>query len=261
MTWYDKNKIISTSNSYDVAQALGMKLRKSGNKYFISCPGHLSRMGKIDAHDTNAYLTKHGYYCAACGCAVNNIDMVMEVRNYSFFEALDFVADLYGGKDLFIDETKNDNIKIKKNGKDINFKKIRTLTWDEQFLLNLNPKYENWLYPIQCYNYKPQEETVKKTFFKNGNEINEWIVSESKPVNFTLSFLAQKDYPMYISLVVRKCFEQLDNIDSVITELQKPEEEGEEYAVSLNYILRQKRKKIWDIVNNYSEEINKITAI
>lgn len=259
MIWYDKNKIIETSNGFEVAQALGLKMRKSGSKYFILCPGHIYRKGTPDSHDTNAYITKHGYCCKSCGCAVNTINMTMEVKGCSFMEALDFVADLYGGKDLFIDETKSNDIKIKRKGKEINYKKINIINWEEQLLLGLNPKYEKWLNPIQCYAEKPEEETIKRTCYKDKNtEINEWLVSESRPIDLSLSSLAQNNYLAYLSLITRKCLEKLDIIDSVISEFKDAENSGEEYAVSINYILNQKRNKIWKILDIHSKEIDKM---
>ena len=127
--WYDADKIIRESNSLNVAKALGMEIRKRGKVYNIFCPGHKMRSHKEDRHMGNAYLTPHGYKCEACGVCVNTVKMAMEVAGFNYKEALEFVADVNGGREFYYDEEKNkDNYSYDKKKKYDENKKDRKST-------------------------------------------------------------------------------------------------------------------------------------
>jgi hypothetical protein len=74
-----------------VAEALGIQMRKSGKRVEILCPSH------NDKHFGSCFLTKTGYKCFACGAAGDVYRMVQAARHVEFPEAVEFIADLYGG--------------------------------------------------------------------------------------------------------------------------------------------------------------------
>lgn len=83
---------------YTVAYALSLPIVKKGMYDFIPCPGHSNRTGKPDRNATNAKLCESpkGYYCFACGQFVPMIDMVQEVLDCDFNEAVNFIGDNCG---------------------------------------------------------------------------------------------------------------------------------------------------------------------
>ena len=265
--FYDKDRILEDSNALLVAQALHMQVVKKGKNHFIPCPGHLARKGHIDHNIGNAYLTQRGYYCSSCGEFVNNIKMVMEVENFSYSEALEFVADVNGGKEFYIDEARTQEANQWNESSDTDSVKaeaemsrkrnqIKMITWQEQQLIGLAPcSYESQYFPIQVYFEKPKEETMLFSKFSGNTETwkKEWIVSD-RSQGMSLAKLYNEDYEAYLWLVVEKC----SGVLKILKEAEEPLSKScHEFSVNLYYIFRKQRKEIEKILKKHQKALNK----
>lgn len=99
----DLRTLEEDADPVEILNALGVKIYPRGNRNFICCPGHEFRLGRKDLNPTNAVLTERGYHCFACGVSVGIIDMVQEITGFSFKEAVNFIATINGGSDLYVD--------------------------------------------------------------------------------------------------------------------------------------------------------------
>ncbi len=79
-----RNDIVDVISGY-------VKLKKSGSNYFGLCPFHNEKSGSFSVSPV-----KQMYYCFGCGAGGNVITFIMEYENYSFMEAVKFLADRVG---------------------------------------------------------------------------------------------------------------------------------------------------------------------
>ena len=79
-----KNDIVDVISSY-------VKLQKKGSSYFGLCPFHNEKSPSFSVS-----REKQMYYCFGCGAGVNVFTFLMEYENYSFQEALKYLADRAG---------------------------------------------------------------------------------------------------------------------------------------------------------------------
>ena len=79
-----RNDIVEVISSY-------VKLQKKGSSYFGLCPFHNEKSPSFSVSPG-----KQMYYCFGCGAGGNVITFIMEYENYSFGEALQFLADRVG---------------------------------------------------------------------------------------------------------------------------------------------------------------------
>jgi hypothetical protein len=91
----EKSLLKEVININDVVNALGLPTQKKGSKISFLCPHH------NDKHFGSCYIMKNNYYCYACNTGGDAIKLVQTVMNYGFEEALEFIADIYGGKEHF----------------------------------------------------------------------------------------------------------------------------------------------------------------
>ena len=123
---YDKKDVLAVADAFVVANNLGIETKKRGRNIFIHCPAHLQKLGRVDNTADNCVITKHGYHCFACGHHGDVIDLVEKHLNCSFLEALDTVANIYGGPSAFKNKTH-----IRRN----------TLSSSDLSLIGLNPTH------------------------------------------------------------------------------------------------------------------------
>ncbi len=81
-----KNDIVDVISSY-------VKLQKKGSSYFGLCPFHNEKSPSFSVS-----RQKQMYYCFGCGAGGNVFTFLMEYENYSFVEALKYLADRAGVK-------------------------------------------------------------------------------------------------------------------------------------------------------------------
>lgn len=79
-----KNDIVDVISGY-------VKLQRKGSSYFGLCPFHNEKSPSFSVSPG-----KQMYYCFGCGAGGNVITFVMEYENYSFPEAVKFLADRVG---------------------------------------------------------------------------------------------------------------------------------------------------------------------
>ncbi len=80
----EKNDIVSVISSY-------VKLKKQGSSYFGLCPFHNEKSPSFSVSPD-----KQMYYCFGCGEGGNVITFIMKYENYSFVEAVKYLADRVG---------------------------------------------------------------------------------------------------------------------------------------------------------------------
>ena len=81
-----RNDIVDVVSSY-------VKLQRKGSSYFGLCPFHNEKSPSFSVSPG-----KQMYYCFGCGAGVNVLTFIMEYENFSFPEALKFLADRAGVK-------------------------------------------------------------------------------------------------------------------------------------------------------------------
>ena len=79
-----KNDIVDVISGY-------VRLQKKGSSYFGLCPFHNEKSPSFSVS-----RQKQMYYCFGCGAGGNVFTFLMEYENYSFLEALRFLADRAG---------------------------------------------------------------------------------------------------------------------------------------------------------------------
>lgn len=79
-----KNDIVDVISGY-------VKLQKKGSSYFGLCPFHNEKSPSFSVS-----RQKQMYYCFGCGAGGNVFTFIMEYENYSFTEALKYLADRAG---------------------------------------------------------------------------------------------------------------------------------------------------------------------
>lgn len=79
-----KNDIVDVVSGY-------VKIQKKGSSYFGLCPFHNEKSPSFSVS-----RDKQMYYCFGCGAGGNVFTFIMEYENYSFVEALKFLADRAG---------------------------------------------------------------------------------------------------------------------------------------------------------------------
>lgn len=81
-----RNDIVDVVGSY-------VKIQKKGSSYFGLCPFHSEKSPSFSVSGN-----KQMYYCFGCGAGGNVISFIMKYENYSFQEAVKFLADKAGVK-------------------------------------------------------------------------------------------------------------------------------------------------------------------
>lgn len=95
MAFYKDETIEEVRSRNDIVDVVGsvVKLKRSGSNYFGLCPFHSEKTGSFSVS-----RQKQMYYCFGCGKGGNVISFVMEYENYSFQEAVKYLADRAGMK-------------------------------------------------------------------------------------------------------------------------------------------------------------------
>lgn len=93
MPWYSEEKIEEVRSRSDVVEVIGsyVKLKRSGNGYVGLCPFHSEKTPSFHVNPS-----RQMYKCFGCGVGGNVITFVMEYENYSFPEAMQFLAERAG---------------------------------------------------------------------------------------------------------------------------------------------------------------------
>ena len=91
--YYPDEVIEEVRSRNDIVDVIGsyVKLQKKGSSYFGLCPFHNEKSPSFSVS-----RDKQMYYCFGCGAGGNVFTFLMEYENFSFVEALKFLADRAG---------------------------------------------------------------------------------------------------------------------------------------------------------------------
>lgn len=100
-----KNDIVDVVSNY-------VKLQRRGSSYMGLCPFHNEKSPSFSVSGE-----KQLYYCFGCGAGGNVFTFVMEYENYSFQEALKYLADRVGmtlpDQEMNAEERRNQDLRGK----------------------------------------------------------------------------------------------------------------------------------------------------
>ena len=90
---YSEDKIEEIRSANNIVDVIGsyVHLTKKGANYFGLCPFHNEKSPSFSVSQS-----KQMYYCFGCGAGGNVISFIMEYENYSFMEAVKFLAERAG---------------------------------------------------------------------------------------------------------------------------------------------------------------------
>ncbi len=93
--YYPEDVIEEVRTRNDIVDVISgyVKLQRRGSSYFGLCPFHNEKSPSFSVSPS-----KQMYYCFGCGAGGNVLTFVMEYENYSFPEALKYLADRVGVK-------------------------------------------------------------------------------------------------------------------------------------------------------------------
>ena len=162
-----KNDIVDVISGY-------VKLQKKGSSYFGLCPFHNEKSPSFSVS-----RDKQMYYCFGCGAGGNVFTFVMEYENYSFTEALQFLAQRVG-----VELPKEDYSKEAKERADL-----------RATLLEINKLAANYYY-VQL---KSQNGKIAKDYFEKRGLSQETITAfglgySNKYSNDLYKYLKAKGY-------------------------------------------------------------------
>lgn len=91
--YYSEDLIEEVRSKNDIVDVISgyLKLQKKGSSHFGLCPFHNEKSPSFSVSPN-----KQMYYCFGCGAGGNVFTFVMEYENFSFVEALKFLADRVG---------------------------------------------------------------------------------------------------------------------------------------------------------------------
>lgn len=95
LMFYSDDLIEEVRARNDVVDLIGnyIKLTKKGSSYFGLCPFHNEKSPSFSVS-----RDKQMYYCFGCGAGGNVFTFVMEYENYTFLEAVKYLAERAGIK-------------------------------------------------------------------------------------------------------------------------------------------------------------------
>lgn len=93
MPWYSEEKIEQVRSQSDIVEVIGsyVKLKRSGSGYMGLCPFHSEKSPSFSVNPA-----RQMYKCFGCGVGGNVITFIMEYENYSFPEAMEYLAERAG---------------------------------------------------------------------------------------------------------------------------------------------------------------------
>lgn len=93
MPWYSNEQIEQVRSSNDIVDVVGsyVRLKRSGSTYMGLCPFHGEKTPSFSVNPSMQI-----FHCFGCGVKGNVLTFVMEYENYSFTEAVEYLAERAG---------------------------------------------------------------------------------------------------------------------------------------------------------------------
>ena len=90
MPFYSDDLIEEVRQSNDIVDVISnyVQLKRKGSSYFGLCPFHNEKTGSFSVSPS-----KQMYYCFGCGAGGNVFTFLMQYENFSFREAMEYLAD------------------------------------------------------------------------------------------------------------------------------------------------------------------------
>ncbi|MDD7402839.1 MAG: DNA primase [Butyribacter sp.] len=112
MPWYSEEKIEEVRSRNDIVDVIGnyVKLKRSGSGYVGLCPFHSEKSPSFSVNPA-----RQMYKCFGCGVGGNVITFIMEYENYSFPEAMQYLAERANvdlpQKEMTAEQKKQENLR------------------------------------------------------------------------------------------------------------------------------------------------------
>jgi hypothetical protein len=182
----NKDILRAEANCIEVAKYIGIEVVTRGINNFMLCPGHTNRLGRPDTALGNCVVYEDGYVCFACNPNKKHdvFTMVMEHTNCSFAEALNIVAEIYGGADIY----KTTYVKEEK----------LALSTDDLKMLGIKPNIKLFSPINGSYRHFEPEEG---SYIEKTN--NEYLVSET-PSSYSLIAFKRDNETAFNHLIMEK---------------------------------------------------------
>ncbi len=113
MPWYSEEKIEEVRSRSDIVEVIGsyVRLKHSGSSYAGLCPFHSEKTPSFYVSPA-----RQMYKCFGCGAGGNVITFVMEYENYSFPEAMEYLAGRAGivlpKQDMTREQRERENLRM-----------------------------------------------------------------------------------------------------------------------------------------------------
>ena len=106
--YYSEELIEEVRSRNDIVDVISgyVRLQKKGSSYFGLCPFHNEKSPSFSVS-----RQKQMYYCFGCGAGGNVFTFLMEYENFSFVEAVKFLADRAGIEPTVILRTVNSQMR------------------------------------------------------------------------------------------------------------------------------------------------------
>lgn len=177
----------------DIAQSLGVDLRKRGSSYSMRCPYHFEGR-QIDQHIGNCYISKDRKFfeCKSCGNKGDAITLIRQVLDCSFPEALNYLSDYSGIPLQYVEE----GSMADENGIDYsNFKK--RLTNEELRFLDIST---GGMYITKSIESDITDDDKIESVTNKKGETLYFLIKEYNSPNF-INELCISNYSVYCSLI------------------------------------------------------------
>lgn len=204
---YDTERLLADADMKMVAEEIGMKI-----DYAASCTKNTGILcpnpEHSDRHFGNCFIRPdHTYVCYSCGDNGNVIHMVMQYLNVSYREALGVIADICGGRQYYLEEV---------DEQDIRFQPV--LNHKECELIGICNASVFGIVGIQSYPSKAGPgERIRFTGWTEDDDAI-YVVEKCLEPNPLLA-LMRTDYDSYCELVVAKAEEAIEENYGVIKEM------------------------------------------
>ena len=247
MAFYDEERILEDADSLSVAEYLGLEIRNAGKRHQIYCPGHLERLGKVDSRMGSCYLLEDGsrikgYHCYACDKTVSLPNMVMEIEDCDYKEALGIIADSIGGREHYMTSGSGKDFEEREkilSEQDLKVIGLLTAVSFDSVMNAYSSKEE-----IQEVNKKNQESDDEDVAHITLSAKTDTSASLETPTylavhhqTISLKSIFQEDPEFYYYLVRTKAKESMDKYKAWADCLNNPEsKEYELLKYSLDYI-------------------------
>lgn len=176
----------------DIVDIIGeyIQLKKQGRNYFGLCPFHGEKTPSFSVTQE-----KQIFHCFGCGKGGNVITFLMEMENYSFYEALQFLADRSG---IQLPETN---------------KSVSTLSQETQDILSAH----EWLTKLYHHLLRFTKDGKEGYSYLKNRGVNDEAIDEFQlgfapnVKNFTAEFLHKKGYHQQLLVKAGLITQQDDN--------------------------------------------------